>query len=51
LIEFVRHEGIHSLDDIQRHHDRKAARGVSLKAIKLGGIRGAEVRKAPTKEY
>ena len=33
-------EGIHSLDDIQRHHDRKAARGVSLKAIKLGGIRG-----------
>jgi muconate cycloisomerase len=32
-------EGIHSLDDIQRHHDRKAARGVSLKAIKLGGIR------------
>lgn len=33
-------EGIHSLDDIQNHHDRKAARGVSLKAIKLGGIRG-----------
>jgi len=33
-------EGIHSLDDIQRHHDRKAARGVSLKAIKLVGIRG-----------
>ena len=32
-------EGIHSLDDIQRHHERKAARGVSLKAIKLGGIR------------
>jgi muconate cycloisomerase len=32
-------EGIHSLDDIQRHHDRRAARGVSLKAIKLGGIR------------
>jgi len=32
-------EGIHSLDDIKRHHDRKAARGVSLKAIKLGGIR------------
>jgi L-alanine-DL-glutamate epimerase-like enolase superfamily enzyme len=32
-------EGIHSLDDIQRHHDRGAARGVSLKAIKLGGIR------------
>jgi L-alanine-DL-glutamate epimerase-like enolase superfamily enzyme len=34
-------EGIHSLDDIARHHDRKAARGVSLKAIKLGGIRAA----------
>ena len=31
-------EGIHSLDDIARHHERKAARGVSLKAIKLGGI-------------
>jgi muconate cycloisomerase len=26
-------EGIHSLDDIKRHHERKAARGVSLKAI------------------
>ncbi len=33
-------EGIHSLDDLQRHHDRKAARGASLKAIKLGGIKG-----------
>ena len=33
-------EGIHSLADIQRHHDRKAARGTSLKAIKLGGLRG-----------
>ena len=32
-------EGIHSLDDIKRHHEHKAARGVSLKAIKLGGIR------------
>jgi L-alanine-DL-glutamate epimerase-like enolase superfamily enzyme len=32
-------EGIHSLDDISRHHERKAARGVSLKAIKLGGIK------------
>jgi muconate cycloisomerase len=32
-------EGIHSLDDIRRHHERKAARGVSLKAIKLGGAR------------
>jgi L-alanine-DL-glutamate epimerase-like enolase superfamily enzyme len=33
-------EGIHSLDDIERHHERKAARGVSLKTIKLGGVRG-----------
>jgi muconate cycloisomerase len=32
-------EGIHSLDDIRRHHEHKAARGVSLKAIKLGGMR------------
>jgi muconate cycloisomerase len=32
-------EGIHSLEDIRRHHERKAAGGVSLKAIKLGGIR------------
>jgi muconate cycloisomerase len=32
-------EGIHSADDIRRHHDRGAARGVSLKAIKLGGLR------------
>lgn len=32
-------EGIHSPDDIRRHHARKAARGVSLKAIKLGGVR------------
>jgi o-succinylbenzoate synthase len=37
-------EGIHSLDDIARHHERKAARGVSLKAIKLGGL--AAVRDA-----
>jgi L-alanine-DL-glutamate epimerase-like enolase superfamily enzyme len=33
-------EGIHSLDDITRHHERAAARGVSLKAIKLGGLSG-----------
>jgi muconate cycloisomerase len=33
-------EGIHSLDDITRHHQRKAARGVSLKSIKLGGLTG-----------
>jgi muconate cycloisomerase len=32
-------EGIHSLEDIRRHHECGAARGVSLKAIKLGGIR------------
>jgi len=32
-------EGIHSRDDIERHHARNAARGVSLKAIKLGGLR------------
>lgn len=32
-------EGIHSLHDIERHHARKAASGVSLKAIKLGGLR------------
>jgi muconate cycloisomerase len=32
-------EGIHALDDIEQHHARKAARGASLKAIKLGGLR------------
>jgi L-alanine-DL-glutamate epimerase-like enolase superfamily enzyme len=32
-------EGFHSLADITRHHDAKAARGGSLKAIKLGGVR------------
>ena len=32
-------EGIHALDDIVRHQERKAAQGVSLKAIKLGGLR------------
>jgi muconate cycloisomerase len=32
-------EGIHSLADIARHHEHNAARGVSLKAIKLGGMR------------
>ncbi len=31
-------EGLHSPDDIVRHHERKAARGGSLKAIKLGGL-------------
>jgi L-alanine-DL-glutamate epimerase-like enolase superfamily enzyme len=34
-------EGIHSLADIERHHARRAAAGVSLKAIKLGGLRAA----------
>ena len=38
-------EGIHSRDDIRRHHEHKAARGVSLKAIKLGGI-GAVIEAA-----
>ncbi len=33
-------ESIHSLADIRRHHERRAARGVSLKTIKLGGMRG-----------
>lgn len=33
-------ESIHSLEDIRRHHERNAARGVSLKTIKLGGLRG-----------
>jgi L-alanine-DL-glutamate epimerase-like enolase superfamily enzyme len=33
-------EGIHSLDHIRRHHAAGAARGVSLKSIKLGGLRG-----------
>jgi muconate cycloisomerase len=32
-------EGIHSRDDIARHHAHKAAGGASLKAIKLGGLR------------
>jgi muconate cycloisomerase len=32
-------EGIHGVEDIRRHHERRAAGGVSLKAIKLGGLR------------
>jgi muconate cycloisomerase len=32
-------EGLHSLADILRHHEAKAARGGSLKAIKLGGLK------------
>jgi muconate cycloisomerase len=31
-------EGIHSLRDIERHHAIQAARGASLKTIKLGGL-------------
>jgi len=30
--------GLHSLDDLQRHHDMGAAHGCSLKTIKLGGL-------------
>ena len=33
-------ESIHGLDDIRRLHESRAARGVSLKCIKLGGMRG-----------
>lgn len=32
-------EGIHSIGDIARHHEMNAARGGSLKAIKLGGLK------------
>jgi muconate cycloisomerase len=32
-------EGLHSLDDLQRHHDAGAAGGFSLKTIKLGGMK------------
>jgi muconate cycloisomerase len=31
-------EGLHSLDDIRRHHETGAAAGFSLKTIKLGGM-------------
>jgi muconate cycloisomerase len=31
-------EGLHGLDDLVRHHEAKAARGCSLKTIKLGGL-------------
>jgi muconate cycloisomerase len=33
-------EGLHSTDDLVRHHEARAARGCSLKTIKLGGMRG-----------
>src|SRR5688572_14615417 len=32
-------EGLHSLEDLKRHHDAGAAGGFSLKTIKLGGMR------------
>ncbi len=31
-------EGLHSLDDLRRHHAMRAAHGCSLKTIKLGGM-------------
>ncbi|HEY7743204.1 MAG TPA: enolase C-terminal domain-like protein [Burkholderiales bacterium] len=31
-------EGLHSLEDLKRHHDAGAAGGFSLKTIKLGGL-------------
>lgn len=31
-------EGVHSLEDIEKHHAKRAARGASLKTIKLGGL-------------
>ena len=33
-------EGLHSIEDLRLHHARKAARGSSLKTIKLGGLKG-----------
>lgn len=33
-------EGLHGADDLVRHHEARAARGASLKTIKLGGMRG-----------
>jgi muconate cycloisomerase len=32
-------EGLHTLDDLRRHHETGAAGGFSLKTIKLGGMR------------
>lgn len=31
-------EGVHAIEDIEKHHARKAARGASLKTIKLGSL-------------
>lgn len=33
-------EGLHGAGDLVRHHEARAARGASLKTIKLGGMRG-----------
>ena len=33
-------EGVHHLEDLRRHHEARAAKGASLKTIKLGGIDG-----------
>ncbi len=33
-------EGMHGMEDLLLHHERKAARGCSLKTIKLGGLKG-----------
>ncbi|MBI3045276.1 MAG: hypothetical protein HYY78_20880 [Betaproteobacteria bacterium] len=32
-------EGLHSIEDLKRHHEASAASGFSLKTIKLGGMR------------
>jgi len=32
-------EGVHHVEDLRRHHEAGAARGGSLKAVKLGGLR------------
>ena len=32
-------EGVHRVGDLRRHHEARAARGGSLKAVKLGGLR------------
>ena len=32
-------EGLHSLEDLRRHHEAGAAGGFSLKTIKLGGMK------------
>ncbi|MBI4207668.1 MAG: hypothetical protein HY527_21820 [Betaproteobacteria bacterium] len=32
-------EGLHSIEDLRRHHERGAAHGGSLKTIKLGGMK------------